>query len=183
MEIYVMRHEKTVWNEKRICQGRSQNRLSKFGKSQAENQATKYKDTKFDIIFASPLMRTMQTTNIMNKYHKAKVIRNDRLLEVDEGIFTGKKKGDLTDEQRYLINQNKKSSGVETYEHIYERTIDFLNFLRNNYFEGQVVAIIHRTNDNDDKLVVMPKGKNYTDEQIEALTEFQEQWFEHEILR
>lgn len=50
-------------------------------------------------------------------------------------------------------------------------------------FEGQVVAIIHRTNDNDDKLVVMPKGKNYTDEQIEALTEFQEQWFEHEILR
>ena len=50
-------------------------------------------------------------------------------------------------------------------------------------FEGQVVAIIHRTNDNDDKLVVMPKGKSYTDEQIEALTEFQEQWFEHEILR
>ena len=50
-------------------------------------------------------------------------------------------------------------------------------------FEGRVVAIIHRTNDNDDKLVVMPKGKNYTDEQIEALTEFQEQWFEHEILR
>ena len=50
-------------------------------------------------------------------------------------------------------------------------------------FEGQVVAIIHRTNDNDDKLVVMPKGKNYTDEQIEVLTEFQEQWFEHEILR
>ena len=50
-------------------------------------------------------------------------------------------------------------------------------------FEGKVVAIIHRTNDNDDKLVVMPEGKNYTDEQIEALTEFQEQWFKHEILR
>ena len=143
MEIYVMRHGKTVWNEKRICQGRSQNRLGKFGKSQAENQATKYKDTKFDIIFASPLMRTMQTTNIMNKYHKAKVIRDDRLLEVDEGIFTGKKKGDLTDEQRYLINQNKKSSGVETYGHIYERTIDFLNFLRNNYKDEKILVVTH----------------------------------------
>ena len=50
-------------------------------------------------------------------------------------------------------------------------------------FEGRVVAVIHRTNDDDDKLVVVSDGKNYTDEQIEALVEFQEQWFEHEILR
>lgn len=50
-------------------------------------------------------------------------------------------------------------------------------------FEGEVIAIIHRTNDNDDKLVVMAKGRNYTDEQIRALTEFQEQWFESVIIR
>lgn len=50
-------------------------------------------------------------------------------------------------------------------------------------FEGEVVAIIHRTNDDDDKLVVMEKGKNYTDEQIRALTEFQEQWFDSVIIR
>jgi len=50
-------------------------------------------------------------------------------------------------------------------------------------FEGEVIAIIHRTNDDDDKLVVMEKGKNYTDEQIRALTEFQEQWFESVIIR
>ena len=50
-------------------------------------------------------------------------------------------------------------------------------------FTGRVIAIIHRTNDNDDKLVVVKDGKNYTDEQIRALTEFQEQWFESIILR
>ena len=50
-------------------------------------------------------------------------------------------------------------------------------------FTGEVVAIIHRINDNDDKLVVMAKGRNYTDEQIRALTEFQEQWFVSEIIR
>lgn len=50
-------------------------------------------------------------------------------------------------------------------------------------FEGVVIAIIHRTNDNDDKLVVMRAGRNYTNEQIRALTEFQEQWFESEIWR
>ena len=40
-------------------------------------------------------------------------------------------------------------------------------------FEGKVIAIIHRTNDEDDKLVVAPKNINYSDDAIKALTEFQ----------
>ena len=50
-------------------------------------------------------------------------------------------------------------------------------------FTGKVIAIIHRTNDDDDKLVVVDKDKNYTDEQIMALTEFQEQYFKSVIFR
>ncbi len=50
-------------------------------------------------------------------------------------------------------------------------------------FKGLCVAIIHRTNDDDDKLIVVPQGKNYNDEQIKALTEFQERFFESEIIR
>ena len=50
-------------------------------------------------------------------------------------------------------------------------------------FTGIVVAIIHRTNDNDDKLIVCADGKDYSDEQIDALTEFQERFFEHIIVR
>lgn len=49
-------------------------------------------------------------------------------------------------------------------------------------FEGVVIAVIRRTNDNDDKLVVT-NGKEYTDDQIRALTEFQEQYFESIIIR
>ena len=50
-------------------------------------------------------------------------------------------------------------------------------------FEGRVIAIIHRTNDNDDKLIVVPEGKEYSDEQIIALTEFQERFFKSVIIR
>jgi inorganic pyrophosphatase len=50
-------------------------------------------------------------------------------------------------------------------------------------FTGKVIAIIHRTNDDDDKLVVTKDGNNYTDDQIRALTEFQERYFESEIYR
>ncbi len=50
-------------------------------------------------------------------------------------------------------------------------------------FEGKCIAIIHRTNDNDDKLIIVPEGKDYSNDAIEALVEFQEQYFEHIIIR
>ena len=48
-------------------------------------------------------------------------------------------------------------------------------------YTGECVAIIHRTNDNDDKLIIVPEDKSYTSDQIRALTEFQERFFESEI--
>ena len=50
-------------------------------------------------------------------------------------------------------------------------------------FRGKCIAIIHRTNDNDDKLIIVPEDKDYSNDAIDALTEFQEQFFEHEIWR
>lgn len=50
-------------------------------------------------------------------------------------------------------------------------------------YKGKVIAVIHRTNDDDDKLVIVPENKSYTDDQIRALTEFQEQYFESIIVR
>ena len=49
-------------------------------------------------------------------------------------------------------------------------------------FRGQCIAIIKRTNDKDDKLIVVPEGTHYTALQIKALTEFQERWFESDII-
>ena len=50
-------------------------------------------------------------------------------------------------------------------------------------FTGVVIAVIHRTNDDDDKLVVAPVDKNYTDDAIRAMTEFQERFFASVIIR
>lgn len=50
-------------------------------------------------------------------------------------------------------------------------------------FTGQCIAVIQRLDDDDDKLVVVPHGCQYTDAQIEALTEFQERFFQHRICR
>lgn len=48
-------------------------------------------------------------------------------------------------------------------------------------YKATVIAVIHRLNDNEDKLVAAPKGMSFTKEQILAAVHFQEQYFKSEI--
>lgn len=50
-------------------------------------------------------------------------------------------------------------------------------------YKGKCIAIVHRTNDDDDKLIIVPENKDYSNDAINALVEFQEQYFEHIIIR
>ncbi len=49
--------------------------------------------------------------------------------------------------------------------------------------DGTVIAIIHRENDDDDKLVVVSHGVEISDEEIRKATAFQEQYFKSVIIR
>ena len=50
-------------------------------------------------------------------------------------------------------------------------------------FTGKCIAIIHRLNDNDDKLIIVPENINFLDDEIRNLTYFQEKFFKSEIIR
>lgn len=49
--------------------------------------------------------------------------------------------------------------------------------------KGICIAVIRRIDDDDDKLIVTPNGEDFSDAEIKKLTEFQEKWFKHVILR
>lgn len=49
-------------------------------------------------------------------------------------------------------------------------------------FRGTVIAIIHRIDDVEDKLVVAPNNKRFTSKEIMKKVHFQEQFFEIEII-
>lgn len=50
-------------------------------------------------------------------------------------------------------------------------------------YTGKCIAVIHRTNDDDDKLVIVPENKNFTDDEIRRLTDFQEKYYQSVIIR
>ncbi len=45
------------------------------------------------------------------------------------------------------------------------------------------IGIVHRTGDNDDKLIVVPEAYDLADELIEENIAFQEKWFKHILIR
>ena len=83
------------------------------------------------------------------------------VYEVNYGFIAGTVSGDGEELDAYVVGENQP---LET-------------------FTGRVIAVIHRTNDDDDKLVVSKDGTNFSDAEIESFTHFQEQFFNHEILR
>ena len=50
-------------------------------------------------------------------------------------------------------------------------------------FTGLAVAVIHREDDDDDKLVLLPAGLSMSDADIMAAVRFQEQWFRSSVVR
>jgi len=52
-------------------------------------------------------------------------------------------------------------------------------------FRGKCIAVVHRLDDEDDKLVVVDDNDDteYTDDKILELTDFQEQYFKSTIIR
>ncbi len=50
-------------------------------------------------------------------------------------------------------------------------------------FTGTCIAFIHRADDVEEKLVVVPEGTALTDEEILAAVHFQERWFRSSVRR
>lgn len=50
-------------------------------------------------------------------------------------------------------------------------------------YTGRCIGVVHRINDNDDKLIVTPDNLDLTDESIEKQIAFQEKWFKHVLIR
>ena len=143
MRVYVLRHGTTVWNEQGRTQGRRQNKLSDAGKQLARETAEKLKDSQIDIIYASPLMRTMQTANIINAYHGAKIIKSELLTEVDQGIFSGRIYNSLTEEEKKLKKERHPQTKMETLEQAFKRTSEFVELVLSQERHKNVLIVSH----------------------------------------
>lgn len=143
MKIYLMRHGTTIWNEECRTQGRSQNKLSKQGKALTEEVAKKLKKEKIDVIYSSPLMRTMQSANIVNRYHNVKINRCELLTEIDQGIFAGRLKNSLTEKEKQLKAERHPITKMESFESVTNRAKEFIEKVLKSEKHKNILVVSH----------------------------------------
>ena len=129
--IYFTRHGLTEYNKQQRFQGRLDIPLCPEGIAQAEAMAEKLKDIHIDIIYTSPLKRTVKTAEIVNKYHNAEIIVTDALIEFDVGRFVeGKTLAELPENiHAKLYDENKNYFGEEDIKAFRDKVFGFLRSL------------------------------------------------------
>lgn len=76
-------------------QGRTDCEVSERGKKQLDCLAERFKDIPIERIYSSPLIRTMDTAEAVNRYHGLPIIRDERLIEIDGGVWENTPWADL----------------------------------------------------------------------------------------
>ena len=124
--IYFIRHGQTPYNKVGKLQGILDIPLSAIGRKQAKVSAEKLKEYKIDIIYSSPLKRTLSTANFINKYHNLNIITDKRIVERGFGNFEGTKNvlSNISDYLDFELNLN--TNNVESIQALFKRINDFL---------------------------------------------------------
>ena len=133
MEIYIVRHGETVWNEKRLLQGSEDIELNEKGRELAGLTGEKLQNVEFDRIYSSPLIRAYETANLIRGHRNIQIIRDDRLRELSFGINEGKDSMKIREDKNNPFHNffSKPElyiapEGGESLEHICERAKEFM---------------------------------------------------------
>ncbi|HEY2882394.1 MAG TPA: histidine phosphatase family protein [Pirellulales bacterium] len=89
MLLYLIRHGESLFNAEKRIQGQSDVELSPLGHRQAQALAAALAGKPIDAIFSSPLKRAYQTAEAIAAKLNLPVQTDDRLKEINAGMFQG----------------------------------------------------------------------------------------------
>lgn len=137
MNIYLVRHGETDWNDKLLFQGHTDTYLNKNGLIQAKYIADEFKNIKFEMIISSDLLRALETADIIKKItgFKKKIIISKNLRERNYGSFEGKK-------YEYLRHKRKNFDG-EKDKVFFKRINNFFNSIIKKYKGKNIIIVTH----------------------------------------
>ncbi|WP_207514049.1 histidine phosphatase family protein [Longitalea luteola] len=148
LNIYLIRHGETAWNadNNRYC-GRTDIPLTEKGLKQAEALRQQLQSITWEGVFSSPLQRAFTTAKIASG---TTVVKDDRLIEADFGMWEQKTKEEFMAENAQLWHDwmrdpasNRAGGTGETGTEIVLRVDDFFQSLQQKYQSGNILVAAH----------------------------------------
>lgn len=149
LNVYLLRHGQTAWNAdgNRYC-GRTDLPLTEIGTEQAHAVKQQLQQLSFDAVYASPLQRASQTAAIASQ--GMAVQTDERLIEVDFGLWEGKSKETFISEDESLWSAwmndpaTAKAGGTgESGMEVISRVNDFFISLAQAHPAGKILIVAH----------------------------------------
>lgn len=128
--LYVVRHGETGFDEEKRTMGCMDIPLNNIGIKQAKDLKEKLEQVKIDLILCSPLTRTKETANIINKDRNIKMIIQNPLAERNMGNLEMRKYPSYEENQRiWDISINTDDYHIETMEKFKNRIYNYMDLL------------------------------------------------------
>lgn len=141
MKLYLIRHGKTIWNEKGLLQGNSDIPLNEEGKKSALKLREYFKNKNIDMCFSSPLERACATAEIA--FPNLKVITTDKIVERHLGEFEGKSHTEYSFYEFWDYKLNSNYKGVEPVQTLLKRSKEFLEEIKEKYPDKNIAVVSH----------------------------------------
>ena len=142
MQITLVRHGQTDYNNAKILQGVSNIPLNDTGRKQATTLKQRLKDTNFDICFSSPLIRAMETAMILVG-DKTEIRKDKRLIERGFGKLEGNTIDNYDSKKYWNYTLNCSDDNIEPIQDLFERCESFLSYLKENYNDKNILVVTH----------------------------------------
>ncbi len=145
MNLYVMRHGRTNYNDLGLCNDdpRTDVHLNAVGSLQAEEAAGRLRDIALDRIIVSPLPRTRQTAEIVNRYHDVPIEVHPDIADIRSG-FDGKPVSEYFAAIAHDPLNARVNGGESLLDHKH-RVLGFIDWLRGQPQENILVVAHEET--------------------------------------
>lgn len=150
--LILVRHGATANNlaDPPILQGRSADcELSETGRMQARSAATQLKNRPIASVFSSPLLRAVQTAEIIAQPHRLTVNQVSQLIEVDVGQWENRSWVHIAVEEpgpyeRFMSNPAEHGYlGGESFNDVYDRVAPAIVNLMESNLGRTIVVVAH----------------------------------------
>ncbi|SHH22715.1 alpha-ribazole phosphatase [Caloranaerobacter azorensis DSM 13643] len=147
MKLILVRHGETKANVDKLYSGWTDFPLTDRGKEQVKNLLEILSRENIDVIYSSPLSRTLVTAEIISKHIGKKFYVNEKLKEMNFGIFEGKTYKEISKtyhlEWEKWISDNIKYRipNGESLIDMYNRVTQFIDELKDK--DGTFLLVTH----------------------------------------
>ena len=147
MKIYVIRHGLTLLNKKRILNAQIDEPLAPEGIEQAKASIPLIPES-VKYLYASSLLRTRKTAEIINSKLNHPISSHDELREIHMGTLAGKswdtiESGQKLKKKHRSIQFDYSKYGGESAQDFKKRVVGFLKKIKNNHKDYEALIVTH----------------------------------------